>query len=317
MTTLATQLSDLVSIADLDAGEVIRLFESAAAIKAAPEAYRETLRGRSAILLFEKASLRTRVSFEVGITRMGGHAMYFDHAKERIGHRESIKDYARNLERWVDCIIARTYSHETIAELAAHASVPVINALSDLEHPCQALADFFTLTERFPTLEGVRLAFVGDGNNVCHSLILTAAKLGVDVTVVTPKGFEPQFSILKLAHADMERTGCRVTITNKLSAVRGHHAVYTDTWVSMGQRGDLKEGAFEGYQVDTKLMDLAGDGLETAPLFMHCLPAHRGREVTDQVMDSPSSIVYDQAENRMHLQNALLARLLAGRDQAR
>lgn len=311
--SLATQ--DLLSIADLDAREISALFDSAAATKADPSLLRGTLAGKSVIMLFEKASLRTRVSFEVGIAKMGGHPMYFDHSAQRIGQRESVKDYAKNLERWVDCIIARVHDHKVLVEMAAETRVPVVNALSDLEHPCQALADFFTLREKFGSLRGLRLAYVGDGNNVCHSLILTAATFGVDITAITPQGFEPQFSVLKTALDKAKISGSTITVTNKLSAVEGHNAVYTDTWVSMGQdkQASDRHAAFEGYTVDEALMARASTGLESPAVFMHCLPAHRGVEVTDRVIDSPQSLVYDQAENRMHVQNALLGALLGSR----
>lgn len=316
MTTLAIpalKTCDVVSIADLTGDEIRALHDLAADVKADIRPYRAALDGRSVIMLFEKPSLRTRVSFEVGIARMGGIPMYFDHSQQRIGERESVKDYAMNLERWVDCIIARVYSHAVLAEMAHYASVPVINALCDLEHPCQALADFFTLKERLGTLEGARLAYIGDGNNVCHSLLLTAAKLGVDMTIITPKGFEPQFEVLRKAQADQIASGARITVTNDPNAIRGHHAVYTDVWVSMGQahQASLRESNFAPYLVDAELMREAGKGIDGGAVFMHCLPAKRGMEVTNDVIDSDRSIVYDQAENRMHVQNALLLALLS------
>lgn len=315
MPVASVATKDLLSIADLGAAEISALFDSASAAKADPSLLCGTLAGKSAIMLFEKASLRTRVSFEVGIAKMGGHPMYFDHSAQRIGQRESVKDYAKNLERWVDCIIARTHSHAVLVEMAAEARVPVVNALSDLEHPCQALADFFTLRERFGTLRGLKLAFVGDGNNVCHSLMLTAATFGVDFTAVTPRGFEPQFGFIKAALERAGLSGSTITVTNKMATAEGHHAVYTDTWVSMGQdkQATDRHAAFEGFTVDAGVMARASAGLGAPAVFMHCLPAHRGVEVTDGVIDSPESLVYEQAENRMHVQNALLASLLAAR----
>jgi ornithine carbamoyltransferase len=306
---------DLLSIADLGAAEINALFDSAVAAKADPTLLRGQLAGKSVIMLFEKASLRTRVSFEVGIAKMGGHPMYFDHSAQRIGQRESVKDYAKNLERWVDCIIARTHSHAVLTEMAAEARIPVVNALSDLEHPCQALADFFTLRERFGSLRGLRLAYVGDGNNVCHSLMLAAATFGVDFTAISPRGFEPQFAVLKTALARAGLSGSTIKVTNSLTAAEGHHAVYTDTWVSMGQdkQASDRHAAFEGYTVDAGVMARASAGLGAPAAIMHCPPAHRGVEVTDQVIDSPESLVYEQAENRMHVQNALLAALLGVR----
>ena len=303
---------DLLSTADLSADEVLALFETAAAMKADLTPFAGSLAGRSIVALFEKPSLRTRVTFEVGPTKLGAHVMYFDHSKQRIGTRESVKDYARNLERWVDCIVASVFDHAVIAELAEHASVPVVNALSDREHPCQALADLFTLRERLGTLGGVRVAFVGDGNNVCHSLMLLCAKLGVSFTAVTPRGFEPQFGVVRDALADAKRTGATITLSHNPEAVASHHAVYTDCWVSMGQdhQAALRDGAFTLYRVDDDMMALASRGIPGGALFMHCLPAHRGEEVTDEVIDSSASIVYDQAENRMWTQNALLRMLL-------
>lgn len=316
-TTNAT-LTDFISVTDLTSEQAHALIAHAKLIKAqtkaTPGAWASTLAHRSAVLLFEKPSLRTRVSFEVGLNKLGAHAMYYDHSKQKIGERESVKDYAKNLERWVDVIIARTFSHEVLQEMALHASVPVVNALSDHEHPCQALADFLTLHETFGTLEGIKLAWVGDGNNVCHSLMLLAAKLGVDMTVVTPKGFEPQFSVVKDALEDAKLTGSKITISHAIGSIQGHHAVYTDTWLSMGQdhQATLRNGAFAGLQVNEKVMAMASKGLDSRSVFMHCLPAHRGEEVVDEVIDSPESIVYDQAENRMWVQNALLVSLLAG-----
>lgn len=304
---------DLISISDLSREEVLAVFRTAAAMKRDEGPYAGSLAGRTIIGLFEKPSLRTRITFEAGPTRLGAHSMYFDHSQQRIGQRESVKDYALNLERWVDCIVARVYEHRVIRDLAEHASVPVVNALCDVEHPCQALADLFTLTEHLGTLEGARLAFVGDGNNVCHSLMLLCAKLGVDFTAVTPKGFEPQFSVVRTALSDAKATGATITLSHATDAAVGHDAVYTDCWVSMGQdhQKALRDGVFDAFQVNEELMEkIAGKG-RPWPLFMHCLPAHRGQEVTDEVMDSPRSIVFDEAENRMWAQNALLWHMLA------
>ncbi|HKS94881.1 MAG TPA: ornithine carbamoyltransferase, partial [Terriglobia bacterium] len=260
-------------------------------------------------LIFEKPSLRTRVSFEVGMTSMGGFAVYLDHAKPRLGERESIKDVALNLERWVDGIAARTFSHASVAELAEYASIPVINALTDLLHPCQALSDFFTLREKFGALERLKLTFVGDGNNMCHSLMLVAAKLGVRMSIATPPGFEPKAEILSDAAAFASSTGASIEVTNDpVEAVHGAQAVYTDVWASMGQEhaAHLRSQIFAPYRITADLMAAA----DSAAVFMHCLPAHRGQEVTDEVIDAPQSIVYDQAENRLHVEKALLLLLL-------
>ncbi|HZW09365.1 MAG TPA: ornithine carbamoyltransferase [Phycisphaerales bacterium] len=304
---------DLISISQLSGEEVERVFATAAAMKRDLAPYAGSLAGRAIIGLFEKPSLRTRVTFEVGPTKLGAHVMYYDHSRQRIGERESVKDYALNLERWVDCIVARVYEHRVLQEMADHARVPVVNALSDLEHPCQALADLFTLRERLGDLAGARLAYMGDGNNVCNSLMLLCAKLGVGFTAITPKGFEPQFAVVRDALADAKATRATITLSHAPEAAAGHHAIYTDCWVSMGQdhQKSVREGAFDQYQVNEELMGrLTRTGGEW-PLFMHCLPAHRGEEVTDDVIDSPRSIVYDQAENRMWVQNALLWHVLA------
>jgi ornithine carbamoyltransferase len=303
--------SHLVSIEDLTAAEIHELFDFATLLKADPASYTTALAGKAVIMLFEKPSLRTRVSLEAGIAKLGGIPMYFDHASPRIGVRESIKDYAKNLERWVECIVARTYDHATIEQLALHARVPVINALTDLEHPCQALADLFTLREHLGDFSGKRLAYIGDGNNVCHSLMLLCASLGVDFTAVTPPGYEPDAIIAQRAGTTAGITGAAIRITHDIGRVKGHHAVYTDKWVSMGQEGQAdKASSFTPYQVNAGVMARASEGLEKDAIFMHCLPAMRGQEVTDDVIDASTSVVYDQAENRMHTQNALLCGLI-------
>jgi ornithine carbamoyltransferase len=306
--------ADFLSLADISAGQIAELFETAAATKRDFALYTSSLAGKTVILLFEKPSLRTRVTFEVGPGKMGGQAIYFDHAKERIGARESVKDYAKNLERWVDCIVARVFSHKVLQELAQHSSIPVINALSDCYHPCQGLADYFTLSERLGGVGGLRgfkLAFVGDGNNVCASLMHGAGKLGVDLTVICPPGYEPEAAVTKESREFAKTSGGSVTITHDPAAVKNAQAVYTDTWVSMGDESETaaRAAAFGQYQVNARLMAMAAKNA----YFMHCLPAHRGEEVTDQVIDSKTSVVYDQAENRMHVQNALLLHVLGSR----
>ena len=299
---------DLTRLGDLAQHEVADILETAAAFKREPRLAAGALAGRSVCMLFEKASLRTRVSFEVGLFRMGGQAIYLDHRDTPLGARETLADYGRNLERWCHAIVARVNRHATVTGLAAHTRVPVVNALCDLHHPCQALADLMTLRERGFDLNHSRLAWVGDGNNVCHSLLEAASILGFGITVVTPKGFEPDAAIVGRCVARSMRTGARIEITSDVHAIAGAFAVYTDTWISMGQSGGAeKRASFEPYQVDRELMAIAGP----KALFMHCLPAHRGEEVTDEVIDSPSSVVFDQAENRMHAQNALLCHLLA------
>lgn len=307
-------LTDLLNLANLDAAQIEELFITAGATKRNIQPYRKALDGKTIILLFEKPSLRTRVTFEVGPSKMGATTLFFDHSKERIGARESVKDYGRNLERWVDCIVARVFSQDVIEELAANCSVPVINALSDSYHPCQALADYFTLAEKLggtKRLKGFKLAYVGDGNNVCTSLMHGAGKLGIHMTVVCPKGFQPEAFALEESRRFATESGGSITISHDPAAIKGCQAVYTDTWVSMGDEAEKvkRMAAFAKFRVDERLMDLTGN---PSAYFMHCLPAHRGAEVTDQVIDSPTSIVYDQAENRMHVQNALLLHMLGG-----
>jgi ornithine carbamoyltransferase len=260
-------------------------------------------------MIFEKPSLRTRTTFEVGITSLGGFAVYLEHTKPRLGEREAIKDIARNLERWVHGIVARTFAHESVLELASNANIPVINALTDLCHPCQALADFFTLHEKFGGLKGFKLAFVGDGNNVCHSLMVMGAKLGASIHVATPPGYEPKSEVVETARAFAVETGARIELfADPIQAVAGVQAVYTDVWTSMGQEyaAHLRNQVFAPYRVTKELMAAAGPHA----VFMHCLPAHRGQEVTDEVVDSPQSLVYDQAENRLHAQKALMILLM-------
>ena len=261
-------------------------------------------------LLFEKPSLRTRVTFEVAMKTLGGDSIFIDCRGEPIGQREPVADVARNLDRWVDVIAARTFRQATVEELAQWSGVPVINALSDRVHPCQALADMLTLQDVFGRLEGLKLAFVGDGNNVAHSLLLTGTKLGLEVAVATPPSYEPDPEIVSLAVQQAARHGGRVSITNDpLEAVREAHAVYTDVWASMGseQEAETRRERFRPYQVTEKLFGAA----RPDAVFLHCLPAHRGEEVEAAVLESPRSVVFDQAENRLHAQKALLWLLLA------
>ena len=292
---------------DLGAAELVSLLELTRDVKANPARYADALRGRILSLLFEKPSLRTRLTFEVAAKQLGGDSIL---SVGPVGDREPIKDVARNLDRWTNCIVARTFSQETIEELARWSAVPVINALSNLYHPCQALADVFTLKEHFGDLPGLKLAYVGDGNNVAHSLMLTAARLGVNVAVATPPGYEPNSKIAHTARELAESTDARVTVTNEPAEVlQDADAVYTDVWASMGQEDQkaqrLKD--FAPYQVDEGLMKMA----KRSAIFMHCLPAKRGEEVADAVIESPQSVVFDQAENRLHTQKALLLMLLA------
>ncbi|MGH9776927.1 MAG: ornithine carbamoyltransferase [Candidatus Acidiferrales bacterium] len=300
---------DLLSIADLTPADVGGIFDLAALVKARPAEFARSLSGKQLVLIFEKPSLRTRVTFEVGITSLGGRSLFIDQTASRLGARESIADIARNLERWVDGIVLRTFAHETVTEMAAHASIPVINGLSEREHPCQALADYFTLQERLGDLKPLKLAFVGDGNNVAHSLLLTAARLGSRIAVATPPGYEPDAEIVQEASTLAAQTGGKVELTyDAEEAVAGADAVYTDVWASMGQEGEAGErrGIFAPYQVNEELMARAAPHA----VFLHCLPAHRGEEVTNAVMDSSRSAVFDQAENRLHVQKAIQLLLL-------
>jgi ornithine carbamoyltransferase len=300
---------DLLADRDLSPQDQRLIFDLTERVKASPAAYSQALKGKQLALIFEKPSLRTRVTFEVGMTSMGGFGIYLDHAKPRLGEREAVKDIARNLNRWVDGIVARTFLHESVLELAGNASIPVVNALTDLFHPCQALADLYTLREKFGKLQGLKLAFVGDGNNVCNSLMISGAKLGVSVRVATPPGYEPKPEIVQEAKALAAETGAAVELfSSPLEAVAGVQAVYTDVWASMGQEHavHLRSQVFAPYRVSEELMAAA----DSSGVFMHCLPAHRGQEVTDDVIDSPRSVVFDQAENRLHVQKALLILLL-------
>jgi ornithine carbamoyltransferase len=263
------------------------------------------------VLMFEKPSLRTRLSFETGINTLGGNAIFLDHTSSPLGERESIADVARNVERWVDIIVLRTYAHDTITEMAANSRVPVINALSDFEHPCQALADFMTLQEHFGSVAGLNFTYLGDGNNVCHSLMLAGAQLGTNVTIATPRGYSPDIEIVTLARDIAQANNCEIRLLQDPQlAVENADAVYTDVCVSMGFEHESTKRApiFRPFQVNEALMQKAAGHA----VFMHCLPARRNAEVTDQVLDGPQSIVFDQAENRMHAQKALLLLLLGG-----
>ncbi len=302
---------DLCSIADLSSGEVRAILKLGHHIKSHPREYRHALDAKQMVLMFEKASLRTRLAFETGMNTMGGNAIFVDQTNAPLGERETIADVAKNLERWVDVIVLRTYAHDTITEMAANARVPVINALSDFEHPCQALADFMALEEHFGTATGLNFTYVGDGNNVCHSLMLTGAQLGANVTVATPRGYSPDIEIVTKAREIAATTNCEIRLLqDPQAAAEGADAVYTDVCVSMGFEHESTKRApiFRPFQVNDALMSKAS----SRAVFMHCLPARRNEEVTDTVIDSSQSIVFDQAENRLHAQKALLLLLLGG-----
>jgi len=302
---------DLASTRDLGPQGVEAVLHLAELVKSRPSVFQRSLAGKQMVMFFEKPSLRTRLTFEAGMTSLGGTAMFVDQSQSRLDARETLSDIAHNLERWVDVIVLRTFAQETIEGMARHASIPVINALSDLEHPCQALADYFTLQERFGDLKKITLAYVGDGNNVAHSLLLTCACLGSSIRVATPKGYSPNAQMIADARKIAKQTGARIELlTDPHAAVAGVDAVYTDAWASMGQEHEAAQRAeiFRPYQVNRQLMAEAA----SHAAFMHCLPAHRGEEVTDEVMDSENSVIFEQAENRLHAQKSILYLLLGG-----
>ncbi len=299
--------ASILRLTDLSAAQIRALIALARAMKADYAAFRDALAQKSLVMLFEKPSLRTRVSFELGFQKLGGGVCFLDHRNELIGQREPVADYGRNLERFADIIVPRVFRHETLVALRDNCAVPIINALSDISHPCQALADALTLVEHGVALDAMHLAWLGDGNNVCLTLMELAAITGGNMTVVTPPAHEPDAPLTAEIQAIARSTGSTITVTHDLTAIRGAHAVYTDAWISMGQAecGD-KINSLRALQVTPQVMALAGPHAK----FMHCLPAHRGEEVVDAVIDSRASIVYDQAENRMHAQNALMLAVL-------
>ena len=306
--TAAVRISiakDLLTGAEWSPADTRELLERTAEIKARPSRYASVLRNKHIALIFEKPSLRTRVTFEVGIQSMGGFVVFLDHTQARLGERESIPDVARNLECWVQGIVARVYEQRVLEEMAAHIAIPVVNALSDKFHPCQALADFFTLEEKFGSVKGLELAYVGDGNNVCHSLLYLAARLGVNIRIATPANYAPEADVLADAKRVAKETKAKIELfTDPHAAVSGVQAVYTDSWTSMGFEAEekVRRQIFKPYQVNRQLMEEAAPGA----VFMHCLPAHRGAEVTDEVLDAPYSVVLQQSENRMYVQKAIL-----------
>ena len=302
---------DLLSSADLTREDVNLLFELAENVKRVPSGYVRSLRSRSVALIFEKPSLRTRVTFEVGVNSMGGHPVYLPHEDHRLGDRESVPDVARNLERWVGMIVARVFSHAALVQMAEFAEIPVVNALSDDEHPCQALADLFTLYERERDAASWTLSFVGDGNNVCVSLMLLCATWGANFRCATPEGYRVPKAAMDEALRRAEDSGSRIKcFADPIEAVSGANAVYTDVWASMGQESEAaaRGKIFAPYQINNALLSEAEEGA----LVMHCLPAHRGSEITDEAMDGPQSVVFDQAENRLHVQKAVMHALIHG-----
>jgi ornithine carbamoyltransferase len=299
----------LISIRDWSGADVAELLRLSREMKRSADAYREALAGKTLGMIFEKPSTRTRVSFEVGIYQLGGVGLYLSGSDLQLGRGETIADTAKVLSRYVDGVMARFVSHAGVVELSRQATIPVINGLSDLFHPCQALADYFTLMEKKQDLKGRKIAYVGDGNKTCHSLLYGANKFGMDIAVATPAGLEPKAIIVKSANREAKQSGSNIIVTNDPgAAVEGADAVYTDVWVSMGQEAEAeqKKGALKPYQVDAALMAKA----KPDAVFMHCLPAHREEEVTSEVLDGPQSIVFDQAENRLHVQKAILYMLM-------
>jgi ornithine carbamoyltransferase len=301
----------LISIHDLAAAEVAGLFRLAAEVKAQPRRQAAALAGKCLGMIFEKSSTRTRVSFEAGMAQLGGHALFLSSRDIQLGRGEPIGDTAKVLSRYIDGIMARTFAHQTVVDLARYGSVPVINGLTDDLHPCQALADYFTLGEVFGELRGRKIAYVGDGNNMAHSLLFGAAKVGMDIAVASPAAYTVKPDYVELARQDAAAAGTAIVLTaDPREAVTGASAVYTDVWASMGQEAEAQQRlqAFHGFQVDAGLMATA----RPDAVFLHCLPAHRGEEVAAEVADGPQSRIFDEAENRLHVQKAILLWLLGG-----
>ncbi|MGH9459547.1 MAG: ornithine carbamoyltransferase [Thermoanaerobaculia bacterium] len=303
---------DFISIHDYAADDVAAIFALAADIKKSPEKFRKNLDGQTLAMIFEKSSTRTRVSFELGMFQLGGHALFLSSRDIQLGRGETIEDTAKVLSRYVDGIMARTFAHATVTDLAKHASVPVINGLTDLLHPCQAMTDYFTAAERLGELRGRKIAWIGDGNNMAHSLMFGAPKVGMDIHVATPAGYEPDPDVVARARQDADAAGTKIVLTQSVEeAAKNADVVETDVWTSMGQEEESQKRRrdFAGWQVDGRIMDLA----RREAIFMHCLPAHRGEEVAAEVADGPQSVIFDEAENRLHVQKAILVTLMKGK----
>ncbi len=305
------QGKDLISIHSLSTDDIWKILNLAKDLKSGEKSgeSHKLLAGKTLAMIFEKPSTRTRMSFTVGMWQLGGLAVNLDPEESQLGTRESIGDVARTLSRYVDGIMTRTFSHERVLELAKYATVPVINGLSDLLHPCQALSDIFTILEKKENLKGLKIAYVGDGNNVCHSLMFACAKLGANLVIATPKGYEPKEEMVSLAFSDAKATGDLIEIMNDpVAAASKADVLYTDVWISMGQERDRekRKKAFKKFQLNSSLVKLA----KPDAIIMHCLPAHRGEEIVSEILDGPNSVVFDQAENRLHVQKAILALLL-------
>jgi ornithine carbamoyltransferase len=304
---------NFLSIKDFSPEEIRYLLDLAHEIKSHPSAHTAVLKGKTLAMIFEKPSLRTRVSFDVGVQQLGGFSLYLSNAEINLGKRESVYDVAKNLERMVQAIMIRTYAHDIVERMAEYASIPIINGLTDYSHPCQAMADYLTMQEIKGEVAGLKVAFIGDGNNVCHSLMFAGAQLGAQVWVGTPPGYEPKSEAVEWALQRGTKTGGTCTLTHDpVEAVSDADVVYTDAWASMGQEteAELRRSVFAPYQVNSELFRHA----KYDAMFMHCLPAHRGEEVTDAVIDSPHSVVYQQAENRLHAQKAILLELMQYRE---
>ncbi|MFA5276367.1 MAG: ornithine carbamoyltransferase [Candidatus Omnitrophota bacterium] len=300
-------MKNLISINDLSAKEIEDIFTLTGKLK--KNKFSKALSGKTLALVFQKPSNRTRVSFEVGCFQLGGNSIYLSPAEINLGVRESITDVAKTLSRYVDGIVLRTFEHKTILEMSQAATVPVINGLSDFSHPCQALADVYTIKEKLRALKGKTLSYIGDGNNVCNSLLMICAKTGLNMNVGTPAGYEPDKNVVQSAIKEAKKTGAVINIFNDpKEAVKSADVLYTDVWTSMGQEkeADERRRIFKDFQINANLVKSANK----SALIMHCLPAHRGEEITAEVIDSPDSVVFDQAENRMHVQKAILIKLL-------
>jgi ornithine carbamoyltransferase len=300
---------DFLTIRDMSREEIIKTFEIAKDMKADRSRWSEGLKGKALALIFEKPSLRTRTSFDIGIQQLGGYSLYLSPNEISLGKRESVHDVAKNLERMVQGIMIRTFAHQIVIDMAKHASIPIINGLTDYSHPCQAMADFLTIHEHKGELKGLKLCYVGDGNNVAHSLMFAGARLGADVTIACPKGYEPNLTAYRDAVLDASETGAKIEVVNDpIEGAKNADVIYTDVWASMGQEAEtaLRKQIFSPFQVNGRLMSAA----KPDALFMHCLPAHRGDEVTDEVIDSVQSVVFDEAENRLHVQKAIMYQLM-------
>ncbi|WP_354622612.1 ornithine carbamoyltransferase [Psychromonas sp. MME2] len=303
-------MKDLLTGMEMTQQQALDLIALGKELKANPAKYHQALAGKSVVTLFEKQSLRTRVTFDIGVNKLGGHVVYLDQTNGAMGSREDVKDFAANISRWADCIVARVFDHNTLLEMQQYSSVPVINSLCDLYHPCQAMADFLTISEQYDDVSKVKLAYIGDGNNVTHSLFIAGAILGAEVTAVCPIGHSPDAQVMKMAEEIAAKNGGSIRVTNDINDIKGYDVVYGDTWISMGDATPLAEikSKFMPYQINRELLNLTG-----IKHVLHCQPAHRGLDITSEVMDGPASLIFDQAENRMHIQNAIMLTLIKGK----